>query len=193
MWSAKKSDKVFEPHPDGTFMAVCRDVYEYPNPKFGQINSFGKPEPRMKVRIEFLTDEPIEINGQMLPRFISAKFNPSWDEKSSLRKFVSCWIPKLGKQEECDPESLVGQGAYLTITHDRDRTNPDKAWANIASAAPPPKGATIPQIPVGFVRHKDKPKDGDAAPVTNDAPANYGRPPKPGSLPIGDDDDGLPF
>jgi hypothetical protein len=57
-----------------------------------------------------------------------------------------------------DADKLIGRGAYLTITHSTDVAG--KRWANVMGAMTPPKGATIPQIPADFVRHKDK----DAAP-----------------------------
>lgn len=156
MWSNEKNDKPWTIHPEGPCMAICRDIYNVPNPKFGQLNSFGKPEPKEKVVIEFLTEEPVEFNGKMEPSLIKVRFNPSWGEKSGLRGFVSGWVPALGKLEVCDPEQLIGKGAYLNIVHKPDEKNPDKVWANIRSAAPPPKGATIPRIPADFVRHKDK-------------------------------------
>ena len=167
-------DKEFEAHPEGSFMAVCRDVWveRKPNPKYPGTNPWGNPEAEqlVKVCIDFLTDEPIEINGKLMPRFIRFKANLTWGEKGSLRNFVSRWNPALGREEEADLERLVGSGAYLTVVHNTD--NNGKVWANVTNVSAPPKGASIPMIPANFVRHKDK-----AAPaVTNDPPATYEAP-----------------
>ena len=163
MWSnEKKESKTYEPHPEGTFMAVCRDIYEVPNKKAGQVNKYGKVEPPTKVRIEFLTDEPIEINGDMLPRLVSTQFNISWNEKSSLREFVSMWNPAMGKLDAVDPDKLIGMGAYLTITQSADQIDKSKIWSNINGIAPPPRGMSVPTIPTDFVRRKDRPADGTA-------------------------------
>lgn len=176
MMSNENKPREFDIHPDGTFVGVCRDIYveRKPNPKYPGTNMYGRPEPEIlvKVVLEFLTDEPIEIGGKMLPRFIRAKFNQSWNEKSSLRAFVTRWNPKLGKEDKADLETLVRQGAYLTISHTNG--NDGKVYANIVGIAPPPKGATIPLIPSDFVRNKDKGSapqaaahipDGDGEPI----------------------------
>lgn len=158
MMSNERKGGDFEIHPEGTFMAVCRDIWieRKPNDKYPGTNQWGNPEPEqlVKVCIDFLTDDPIEINGEMMPRFMRFKANQSWGDKSSLRDFVTRWNPAVGRAEKADLETLVGTGAYLTISHSEPKDG--KVWANITSVAPPPKGASIPKIPSGFVRHKDK-------------------------------------
>lgn len=154
--TSKRSDIEFDAHPAGNFMAVCRDIYidRKPNPKAGQTNPWGNPEPDelVKVVFEFLTDEPIEINGEMQPRFISARFNHTWSEKSRLRAFVSQWDPALGKSDDADIETLVGRGAYITVVHDDNEKG--GVWVNVSSIAAQPKGASIPQVPHTFTRRK---------------------------------------
>jgi hypothetical protein len=151
-------DKKFDPHPEGTFMAVCRDVFidRKPNPKYPGTTDFGKPEPieLVKVVFEFLTDEPIEIGGQMMPRLIRFRANLSWHDDSNLRKFVRGWNPLLGKLDNADLEQLVGAGAYLTITQSAGKDG--VVWSNIQGAAAPPKGASVPMIPTDFVRNNGK-------------------------------------
>lgn len=158
MSNERRNDAEFDAHPEGSFMAVCRDIWieRKPNPKYPGTNPWGNPEPQdlVKVCIDFLTDEPIEINGKLMPRFIRFKANHTWGEKGSLRDFVSRWNPAMGREENADLEALVGAGAYLTIVHNPGSDG--KVWANVKSVAAPPKGATIPLIPEGFVRHKDK-------------------------------------
>lgn len=173
MSSTKGETHEFDPHPEGTYMAICRDVYvkEDPNPWYGKVYEEGEEADMRKtlrrVYFEFLTDEPIELKGQLYPRFVRHKLNLAWGDKSKLRPFVTAWNTALGKDDSADLEELVGAGAYLTIAHNVDKQG--RVWANIVGIAAPPKGASVPQVPSNFVRHKDK-----AAPsVTNDPPANY--------------------
>lgn len=181
MMTASGNNREFDTHPEGAFMAVCRDIWieRKPNPKYPGTTPYGKPEPEqlVKVCIDFLTDEPIEINGSMHPRFIRYKASPSWHEDSNLRKFVRGWNPVLGKAEQADLEALVGAGAYLTITHNAGGDG--RVWANVVSAAAPPRGASIPAIPADFVRHKHK--DGNTTGATH------------ASAPAKSDNDDLPF
>ncbi len=182
-------DKEFEAHPEGTFMAVCRDVFvkEEPNPWYGKSFEEGEePDMRKTLRrviFEFLTDEPIELKGQMYPRYVRHKLNLSWGDKSKLRPFVTAWCPAIGKDDHGDLEGLVGQGAYLTISHNTDKQG--RVWANIVGIAAPPKGASFPAVPANFVRHKDK-----AAPAVTDNPQATYEAPKQG---IGQTADDLPF
>lgn len=140
-------------------MAVCRDIWVdvKQNPAFPGTNQWGNPEPEnlVKVVFEFLTDEPIEIDGQIFPRFISARFNRSWGDKSNLRHFVQMWAPAIAKQDDVELDSLVGAGAYITVTHNPSKDG-SKVWANITTISTPPKGSSIPAIPSTFMRHKDK-------------------------------------
>ena len=184
MMSNDNTGAPIDAHPEGTFMAVCRDIWveRKPNPNYPGKNRWGNDEPKELVRvcIDFLTDEPIEINGQMRPRFMRFKANQSWGEKSNLRDFISKWNPGLGKMEKADLEVMVGKGAYLTITQDTGKDG--KLWSNVTGIAPPPKGASIPQIPSDFVRHKDKDKPVQAAPQ-----------PEPVRSAVAGDEDDLPF
>ena len=158
MHKPKDSEREFDIHPEGNFMAVCRDIWveRKANPKYPGTTQYGKPEPEVlvKVILEFLTDEPIEIGGQMLPRFIRYRANLSWHEDSSLRKFIRSWNLAVGKADEADIEVLVGDGAYLTISHSEPVDG--KVYANIVGIATPPKGASCPKVPADFIRNKDK-------------------------------------
>lgn len=180
------ADKDFEAHPEGNFMAVCRDIYikDEPNPYFGKVSKFtGKVDEKehtTRIYFEFLTDEPIEINGKMVPRFARYRANVSWHDDSNLRKFVHAWSPALGKDDNADLQGLVGKGAYLTISHNLG--NDGKTYANIVGIAAPPKGATVPMVPADFVRFKDREGNAQAKPATApQAPAK------------GENEDDLPF
>lgn len=154
----------FTPHPQGQFMAVCADVFTKvkPNKYKGQTGNNGKVDTRDTVTsicLSFLTDEMIEIEGKMKPRYASFWATASMgtdDYPSNLRKFLRGWFPALksGDFERFDAEKLIGRGAYLTIAHSDDASG--KTWANIVGAMTPPKGSPVPLVPVDFVRHKDK-------------------------------------
>lgn len=158
----------FDPHPPGPCMAVCRDIWSevVDNPKAGQTNKWGNVEPEKNhwVHFEFLTDEPIEINGQLLPRLVFHRVSKSWGEKSNCRKFIGGWDPAAGKLDKLELDDFVGRGAYLNIVQN---TSNGKTYANIATIAAPPKGSSIPKIPADFVRHKDRPVEGPAPVATS--------------------------
>ena len=171
--SGSSGSKDFAPHPEGQFMAVCADVFTKvkPNKYKGTVGNNGKVDSRETITsicVSFLTDEAIEIDGQLKPRYASFWATASLgtpDYPSNLRKFLKAWIPSLKDSDLAtfDADKLIGRGAYLTITHSTDVAG--KRWANVMGAMTPPKGASIPQIPADFVRHKDK-GDAPAAPAT---------------------------
>lgn len=172
----------FEPHPPGSFLAVLADVFikSFPNKYKGQMLKFGKnkgkPDEREtidKVCLAFLTEEPIEVDGQLKPRYASywasAGFGTS-DYPSNLRKFLKGWWPTLTDAViDADPangfdlDRFIGRGAYITIQNEPDRHDPSKIWSNVTGAMQPPKGSTIPLIPADFVRHDAKQQAAPAA------------------------------
>ena len=172
-------------------MAVCCDVFtkEMPNKYKGQTNQRGQVDTRetiTKVCILFLTEETIEIEGQMKPRYASYWGTATLgtpDYPSNVRKFIKAWFPKLTDEHMARLvlDQFVGKPAYLTITHSKSQDG--KVWANVTGAMQPPKGANVPAIPADFTRHNDK----DAAP----APAQQAAP-VPAKA-ADEDDDGLPF
>jgi hypothetical protein len=155
--SGSSGSKDFAPHPEGQFMAVCADVFTKvkPNKYKGTVGNNGKVDSRETITsicVSFLTDEAIEIDGQLKPRYASFWATASLgtpDYPSNLRKFLKAWMPALtdAQLERFDADQLIGKGA------------------NVMGAMTPPKGATIPMIPADFVRHKDK-SDASAAPAT---------------------------
>lgn len=185
--SGQSGTNSYTPHPDGTFMAVCADVFtrDMPNKYNGQVNQRGQVDTRetiTKVCISFLTDEQIEIDGQMKPRYASYWASATYgsiDYPSNVRKFLKAWFPKLtdADMEGLDLDKFIGKGAYLTIVHSVSKDG--KTYANITGAMQPPKGAECPAIPSDFVRHNDKAK-GEAEPAKA-API------------VKDEDDDLPF
>ena len=168
-------------------MAVCCDVFtkEMPNKYKGTTNQRGQVDTRdtiTKVCLAFLTEEEIEIDGEMKPRYASywgtATLGTA-DYPSNVRKFLKAWFPKLTDDHmaNLDLDTFIGKGAYLTITHSVGKDG--KTYANVTGAMQPPKGAEVPAVPSDFVRHNDKEQAAQqpkAQPVTTE-----------------EEDDGLPF
>ena len=185
--SGQSGTSNYTPHPDGTFMAVCCDVFtkEMPNKYKGTTNQRGQVDTRdtiTKVCLAFLTEEEIEIDGEMKPRYASywgtATLGTA-DYPSNVRKFLKAWFPKLTDDHmaNLDLDMFIGKGAYLTITHSVGKDG--KTYANVTGAMQPPKGAEVPAVPSDFVRHNDKEQAAQqpkAQPVTTE-----------------EEDDGLPF
>lgn len=171
-------------------MAICCDVFvkEKPNKYKGTRNNKGVVDDRetiTQVCIAFMTEETIHIEGKGdRPRYASFWASAKWgtiDYPSNLRQFVKGWFPSMtdAQVEDLDTENLLHQPAYLTITHSASKDG--KVWANVTSAATPPKGAAVPEIPADFLRHDVK---------HGNTPAQQEQP-----APIGseDEDDGMPF
>jgi hypothetical protein len=160
---APKSE--FTPHPEGTFIAVCRDTYleTRPNPWKGQQRDSKDPskgvddrETITELHMEFLTDHPVEIKGDLLPGFVRYTATASLAENSNLRKFLKGWFPALKDEhfQRFDADKLIGRGAYITVGHRTDKKG--NVWANVIGAMQPPKDASLPMIPKDFVRHETK-------------------------------------
>lgn len=168
----------FEPHPPGTFLAVLADVFvkQTPNKYKGQMLTMGKnkgkPDEREfveKVCFAFLTEEPIEIDGELKPRYASYWASAGLgtaDYPSNARKFLKSWWPTLTDaiiDAGLDLDRFIGKGAYLTIANSPDKNDPNKVWSNVIGAMQPPKNSTIPLIPADFVRHDAKQQAAPAA------------------------------
>lgn len=183
--SSQPSESSFEPHPPGTFLAVLADVFvkSTPNKYRGQLLTMGKnkgkPDEREtieKVCFAFLTEEPIEIDGELKPRYASYWASAGLgtaEYPSNARKFLKGWWPTLTDaviDAGLDLDRFIGKGAYVTITHSVDKQG--KTWANITGSMQPPKGSTIPMIPTDFKRHKDNVKEEapEKAPLAASAP-----------------------
>lgn len=155
----------YTPHPAGAYMAVLADVFtkDVPNKYKGSKNNRGQIDNRdtiKKLCLAFLTTEEIEINGEWKPRYASYWGSASWgtvEYPSNVRKFIKAWLPKLTDEmieSGFDLDTLIGKGAWITITHQVGRDG--KTYANIVSAVTPPPGMNVPEIPSDFERHQDK-------------------------------------
>lgn len=157
----------FTPHPAGSFMAVCADVFtqEQPNMFKGSVRDDGSIDERdtiTNVCMIFLTEETEEVKGEVRPRqarmYASATMG-SADRPSNLRKFLKGWFTSL-TDEKIDEgivmDKMIGMPAYLTVTQKTNKAGKLKAYAS--AAAKPPKDSNAPQIPTWFKRHEEKPQ-----------------------------------
>lgn len=185
------SPTTYEPHPAGSHMAVCVDVYDRveKNNFYGKADKEGKIDQRETVKvayIEFFTDKGKRI------RYRATATLGKPDKPSNLRKFIKAWNAQMTDRHlsQFDPESMVGWGAYITVAHTEKN---GRVYDNVVAAMQPPPGSPVPTVPASFVRHKDRENavPQSAQPVTSDPPAKYTPPATPEAVGEGDDD--LPF
>jgi hypothetical protein len=176
----------FTPCPEYTGRAVCVDVtpLEKQHSQFGERDVF-----RLVFEVELARED-----GS--PYCVwSAPFTPSLNEKANFRRFLRNWRARdLNAQElaEFDTETLLGQPAFLVVTHSEGSNG--ETYANIAAITPHKPAHGQPLAPSGkFVRKKDRPaKDAPHTGSTGDAPgAAYrraGQPAPEPNTPTGRDD-----
>jgi len=151
--SEKKSGN-FEPHPEGTYRAVCVDV----TPLVKQVSQFGERE---IFRLVFETDAEEDADGRTRCVW-SRGFTPSLNEKANFRKFLRQWMGRdltPAELAEYDTESLIGQPGQVVITHEQGSDG--NIYSNIVACTPCKKD---PLAPSGkFTRKKDKEERGEEA------------------------------
>jgi len=168
MWSNEKTEKKgFEAHEEGAFPAVCVDIFEHTK----ENDNYKKPKPFKNdeggydidtrqtitsVCVSFMTSEQVEIDGKMMPRYVSYWAPKTWHEKGNLRKFVAGWIPAFAADDNFDEEQLIGKSALVNVVQYTKHNG--YAAAKVSGAMPIPKGmdSLVPAIPSDFVRHNDK-------------------------------------
>jgi len=170
MWTNEQTDKKgFEAHPEGSYPAVCCDIFEHTkdNPNYNKPKPFKNDEGGYdidtrqtitSVCVSFLTSEEVVIEGKLMPRYVSFWAPKTWHEKGNLRKFVAGWIPSFAADDNFDEEQLIGKPALVNVVQ-YTKSN-GYAGAKVAGAMPTPKGmdTLVPKIPSDYVRHRDKPQ-----------------------------------
>lgn len=130
--------------PAGNHVAICNAVVDlgvqpgsgmYPDPKHQVYVRFELPEEQIKY-----VKDGQEVAG---PMSIGKTFTASMSEKANLRKFIEAWFSKKFPSDvaaaDFDHATLLGRKCMLNVTHSEKG---EKTYANIASAAPIPKGMT---------------------------------------------------
>ena len=145
----------FPPHPEGSYAAICADVWDPWTVESTYADSKGKLID--KTRVVWLTTETNPETGE--PWEVSEVLNltmGSQEKPSRARERFTSWRGKSFTDEEArkfDWESLIGKTCYLTVVHNR---KDGKTYANVSSIAPLPKGMPAPSIPASFTRKRDR-------------------------------------
>ena len=143
---APKTESQFEPVPAGNHVARCYRVLH-----IGTVPDTYKGEQKIvnKVRIGFELPNETKVfkEGEAAqPYVIDREYTLSMFEGASLYKLVSGILGKQLSEEEAEAfemSQLVGSECLLNVVHKTSETS-GKTFANIASAAPIPKGMTVP-------------------------------------------------
>lgn len=174
----------FTPHPEGSYAAVCVDIYDL---GMVEVTWQNKTKQQHKVEVYFFADEWTEPNdeGERHPMLVRKRFTLTLDERGNLRPFLETWRGKKFTDDELagfDLETLIGAGSYIQVTHNHKG---DNTYANIDAALRLPKNMQAPTIPAGFKRRHIRDAE-RAAGTDTDKPSN-------GPQPWDDADDDLPF
>ena len=104
----------------------------------------GKPTSSRKVLFSFELLDPEAVTEDGRPASVHRRFTLSLGKKAALRGFLEAWRGRPFTDDELagfDLTKVMGVGALINITHEvRD----GRAYAQIQSISPPPKGYTIP-------------------------------------------------
>jgi hypothetical protein len=193
----------FMPHPEGSFGAVCVDVYDE-----GLVEETweGVTKMKHKIRVYFFCGEMGEPrdDGEQWPLLVSKRFTATLHENGALRPWLEAWRGKKFTAEELsgfDVESLLAAPAIVQVTQ---VTKGDRTYANIDFAGRLPKGMVPPEVPAGFKRRHIR--DAEKAQQENgntalDALAHQNRKDvrmataaaAAGRDPFADDDNDMPF
>ena len=93
------------------------------------------PDPKQKVRFMFESEEKME-DGKPFP--LTKQFNVTMSDQGYLKPFLNGWgveLVKTGGGIDLEA-SCVGKCAMVNVTHDKDRTDPERIWANLSTAIP---------------------------------------------------------
>lgn len=124
------------PMDAGSYIGICIGVVG-----LGEQESTYQNKTRYVEKIRFIFEVPgetIEVDGEEKPRQLSVDFSAARKPTSRIRQFINTWLAKTltdTEYEDLDLFSLVRRNALLTVVHSEDGQ-----YANIASAAPLPKG-----------------------------------------------------
>jgi hypothetical protein len=169
------NESTYELAPAGLHPAVCVDVVDegYKPTKFGD---------KHKVRFVFQIEEK---NSKGYRFSVSAWFNLSMHENSSMRQFLEKWRgqpfteAQINRPPGFDLESVIGAPCTLNIIHN---SSSGKTYANIDGITPHSSRLGQPLTPEGYTRVQDREEQ---------QPANVTQRPAPMSEEFVDDE--IPF
>lgn len=131
----------------GTTQAVCCAVWDLGLQLSSFKNDDGSDKYQHKIIIAWEITQKIdnpesEYHGK--PYMLNKKYTLSLGEKANLRKDLESWRGRPFTAEELqggfDLEKLYGVNCFLGITHEPDKFDPAKIYANVTALLPLPKG-----------------------------------------------------
>ena len=135
-----EADNKYQPHPAGTFPAVCVDVIDLGK----RVSTYeGKVKVAPKLALVFRTGERREDGT---PFDVAAEFTASMFDRATLRHFLEGWRGKAYSDDQVTAgvpiHKLVGQPALISVIHATSKAG--RTYARISGAMAVPKGMTIP-------------------------------------------------
>ena len=138
----KKKEKASYPPMDaGTYAAVCVAVIDIGE----QYNSHFKNYQSKVMLIFEIPTETIEVDGEVKPRWISADYAQSLNEKSNLYKTLTSWLGRALSEEELegfDLFDMLGQGCFINLLVEEKESG---VYNQISAVMGLPKGMPEPQ------------------------------------------------
>lgn len=173
----------YELPPAGLHSGVCVDFIDegFKSTQFGE---------KHKVRYVFQLEEQ---NAKGYRFTVSAWFNLSMHENSSLRQFLEQWRGRpfaeaeINKPPGFDLESVIGVPCTLNIVHNESG---GKTYANIASISKHTQKLGQPLAPEGYTRVQDREDEGQTQAASAGANTNNAGQQRV-SVPVEDDE--VPF
>lgn len=132
----------FAPVEAGTYPARCVGVIDLGI----QHNAFNNKD-QEKVMLMFeLPTERITVDGEDKPRWLSARYTASLNEKATLRKTLDAWRGKPFTPDDLlgfDLTSVINAPCMLTVTNTEKNGN---TYANISGVSKIMKGMEVPAL-----------------------------------------------
>ena len=126
----------------GSYPAVCYALVDLGD-QYSQ--KFDKCSRQVLIMWE-IPGETITIEGEELPRALSATYTNSLSKKAKLRTMLEGWRGRAFTAEELkgfDLSKLIGIGCMIGVTHTRKTDGSE--YAKISSVSKLPKGFTVPE------------------------------------------------
>lgn len=108
---------------------------------FGLLVIDREPLPSGQVealKLAFLTEEQVEIGGEMKPAYVTYSATASMAENSTI---MLSYGTECGTQYVPHSDKLLGWGAYITVVQKQGEKG---AYSFVTIAAQPPKGSVCP-------------------------------------------------
>lgn len=132
----------YDPVEAGTYPARCVAVVDLGI----QHNTFNNKDQEKVLLMFELPTERITVDGEDKPRWLSARYTMSLNEKATLRKTLDAWRGKPFTPEELlgfDLSNVINAPCMLTVTNTEKNGN---TYANISGVSKLMKGMEVPAL-----------------------------------------------